>query len=505
MVLDTDKNIWDMIELAIQVICILVVLMLICKTKHREAVRLVRSSLSEDFKEEWRKPVYHFGIKDKGIKDFFKKERIDFNQDDWDVSCEIVDRILKIVACEMRKAANKRFPGLVLSGTLKKQGSSREGLKVCDPLEFDVLLPFHLENVQTRNDVVFDRYGCIIPGLFKMEIINPEKLPLWWRKCELLSCVQEKVYINTSHFQKKVFASLLDQIRGDINKRLKIWTENSINKQFKMVRQVNSPNLKLKLKIRSQNGLIDFKNGLYLLEQQCSLHSLNVNQIDLEIDLVPSILQSAEQFPSTLLNEKGSIPCERYGVLKWVNKRNDHIPKENGDLIWRSSTCGYEKCIFDIAQKNPSQLYVMTACRLLKWALQNVANNQLGSVIGSYHLKNLCMYCILFLTIPSEQNRLSGVTEAMGYFIEFIRISLEAKYLPYFFFGNPYLHDMIPGCTFGTERATYNMFAKNSATTLIHARLGFMKLTRKLHGLYMKRGQLDKKKIKLFAGLLRRQ
>lgn len=45
MVLDTDKNIWDMIELALRVICILVVLaglMLICKTKYREAVRWVR-------------------------------------------------------------------------------------------------------------------------------------------------------------------------------------------------------------------------------------------------------------------------------------------------------------------------------------------------------------------------------------------------------------------------------------------------------------------------------
>lgn len=45
MVLDTDKNIWDMIELAIRVIRILVVLadlMLICKTKYREAVRWVR-------------------------------------------------------------------------------------------------------------------------------------------------------------------------------------------------------------------------------------------------------------------------------------------------------------------------------------------------------------------------------------------------------------------------------------------------------------------------------
>lgn len=340
-----------------------------------------------------------------------------------------------------------------------------------------------------------------------MEIINPEKLPLWWRKCELLSCVQEKVYINTSHFQKKVFASLLDQIRGEINKRLKIWTENSINKQFKMVRQVNSPNLKLKLKIRSQNRLIDFKNGLYRLEQQYSLYSLNVNQIDLEIDLVPSILLSTEQFPNTLLNEKGSIPCERYGVMKWINKKNHHIPQENGDLIWRNSTCGYEKCIFDIAQKNPSQRYVMTACRLLKWALRKVANgnNQLGSVIKSYHLKNLCLYCILFLTIPSEQNRLSGVTEAMGYFIEFIRISLETKYLPYFFFGNPYLHDMIPGCTFGTERATYNMFAKNSAKTFIHARLAFRDFKQILHGLYLEREQLDNKKIKLFADLLQRQ
>lgn len=42
MVLDTDKNIWDMIELAIRVICILADLMLICKTKYREAVRWVR-------------------------------------------------------------------------------------------------------------------------------------------------------------------------------------------------------------------------------------------------------------------------------------------------------------------------------------------------------------------------------------------------------------------------------------------------------------------------------
>lgn len=50
------------------------------------------------------------------------KNRIEIDEDDWDVSCKIVDRVLKIVVCEMREAANKRFPGLALLGTLKKRG-----------------------------------------------------------------------------------------------------------------------------------------------------------------------------------------------------------------------------------------------------------------------------------------------------------------------------------------------------------------------------------------------
>lgn len=150
----------------------------------------------------------------------------------------------------------------------------------------------------------------------------------------------------------------------------------------------------------------------------------------------------------------------------------------------------------------------MTACPLLKWALRKVAsnaNNQLRSVLKSYHLKNLCLYCIIILTIPSEQNTLSSVREATGYFIEFIRISLEAKYLPYFFQGNTYLYNIFPGCAFGNEKTTYNMFAIYSAETFIHARLGFQDLKRILHGLYLERKQLDYKKIKLFTQLLQRQ
>lgn len=343
--------------------------------------------------DEWRKPVFQIGNNDEKIEYFFEKNRIEIDEDDWDVSCKIVDRVLKIVVCEMREAANKRFPGLALLGTLKKQGSSREGLKVCDPLEFDVLLPFHLEDVQTKNDIVCDSSGRIMPGLFKMEIINYDDMPSWWRKCELLFLDhnQKKTYLNTSNFQKKVFASLLDQTREEINKRFKKLKGNADDVTYALVRSVISPSLKITIQVRTQNGLRDFQNVILHSGDTFSRPKRfgSVNQVNLEIDLVPGMLLSNDEYPKDMSNQKGFFYCERYGVMKWVNKHNPTILREDGNLIWRNSTCGYEKYMFDMAQRNSSQLYVMTACRLIKGVLRKLAsdsNNQLGSVLKSYHL-----------------------------------------------------------------------------------------------------------------------
>lgn len=304
--------------------------------------------------DEWRKPVFQIGNNDEKIEYFFEKNRIEIDEDDWDVSCKIVDRVLKIVVCEMREAANKRFPGLALLGTLKKQGSSREGLKVCDPLEFDVLLPFHLEDVQTKNDIVCDSSGRIMPGLFKMEIINYDDMPSWWRKCELLFLDhnQKKTYLNTSYFQKKVFASLLDQTREEINKRFKKFKGNADDVTYALVRSVISPSLKITIQVRSQNGLRDFQNVILHSGDTFSRPKRfgSLNQVNLEIDLVPGMLLSNDEYPKDMSNQKGFFYCERYGVMKWVNKHNPTI--EDGNLIWRNSTCGYEKYMFDMAQRN---------------------------------------------------------------------------------------------------------------------------------------------------------
>lgn len=100
-----------------------------------------------------------------------------------------------------------------------------------------------------------------------------------------------------------------------------------------------------------------------VLRQEGIDHSSPVN---IEVDLVPGILLSIDDYPKSIL-------CERYGVMKWVNKRNPAILREEGHLIWRNSTCSYEKCMLDITQRSSSSLYVMTACRLLKVELLKLA------------------------------------------------------------------------------------------------------------------------------------
>lgn len=76
-------------------------------------------------------------------------------------------------------------------------------------------------------------------------------MPSWWKKCELLDHNQNKTYLNTSNFQKKVFASLLDQTREEINKRLKKFMENT-DDVYALVRRVISPSLKITIQVKSQ-------------------------------------------------------------------------------------------------------------------------------------------------------------------------------------------------------------------------------------------------------------
>lgn len=248
------------------------------------------------------------------------------------MNCKTVDKVLEVIVGEMVKVANDRFPGLHIGGTLKKQGSSREGLKVCDALEFDLLLPFYIEDVCMVERVICDANGSPIPGLIKIEIINYLKFPSWGAKYNLLYRENEKTYINARNLQTRVFTSILAQVKHRFNIRLKKVTKNTYN-EYSIVVKPESPNLKITIKVKSKDGLDDFKN---LLDSGYNNEdSSDLNEVNVEIDLVPGFLLSTDTYTCYADNDR-VVSCERYGVIKWLKEGDLNISSEDGDLLWRN-------------------------------------------------------------------------------------------------------------------------------------------------------------------------
>ncbi|XP_056004836.1 uncharacterized protein LOC125659950 isoform X1 [Ostrea edulis] len=467
---------------------------------------------------EWREPVFEIGLGDANISKYFKENNLHISESDWQESRQIMDKVVKIIAREMKAAAAIQFPGLVLDETFIKQGSSREGLKVCDPLEFDFILPFRIEGVRMVETKAFNCYGNSLPGLFKQRVVSHYNLSSWMIKYGLLEDSNGDTYINTSNFHTRVFTSLLDKSEAEINRQLRRLTAHSSDR-CRVVRRVNPPTLKIVIR----NNIELEGVGYYVARLQgsygktVSVKSIHVS--DVEADLVPGLCLSSDTVPDpyavhdfhqchiakSTISADEQMSCKRYGVMKWVNKVNPNIPESERKFLWRNSTCGYEKHILDVARRNRSQRYVMTACRLLKGALREFqpnSTNQLGSVVNSYHLKNICFYCILFLTIPSKENTLSGVKEALGYFVKYLELSIQEGYLPHFFYGNPYIDIMFPGSPFEKEVETYNLFASKDPKTMRQTLYSLPRFLQPLSGLYMKEWMLDSDKIRLYKDLL---
>lgn len=481
----------------------------------------------------WRFPVFETGANDNNVDGFFRTKRIHLDKPLWEESCEVIDKVMKDVVRQMKMTASKRFPGLVLEDNLIKQGSSREGLKVCDPYEFDYILPFRIEGLTLTKVAINDCDGNIVPGLFK-HMIKYWNKPTWMERHKVIEFSGYGLeFINTRNFQREIFTSLVDSsVSGLINKNIQL-THSKYN-NYSIRRSVDPPTLKITIQVDKSFGL----RGLMTIVQPESRTLVSEDKITIEVDLVPAMVLASDDIPDpytvnnfhqSLKNypkgwcrklvrifssskvpdttEQGArtMHCIRYGVMKWVNKKNPAICDDEKVMLWRESTCGYEKHIFDIARRSQSQMYVMTACRLLKGALSKFPSDsteQLASVLKSYHLKHITLYCILFLTIPREENKLSSVREALGYFVKYLKLSLNAGNLPHFFYGNPYLGLMLPGSPFEGEKTKYNILATKDPETLRQARYSLSRFLQTLDGLYYEDLLLDREKIKLFEDLL---
>ena len=395
---------------------------------------------------------------------------------DWDLACFITDNTLNLILTELRNQAKQHYEGLKIRTYFIKQASARQGLKIDRPDEFDVLVPFEIEGLHLKEVSVTDISERQLPGQIRLcveDVAQLERFPSLKRE-GVFEFNSGTCFINTNVLQEYVFKSLLDKALHNMN----------------LVSYV-------------------YPFLYYLLSYTCTIELRKIYRgsrpptLDLEIehdilgtiavDFVPALILSHEKIsiPGNILSsEDKTIKFYRYGLMKWVNKRNTNINEEYKNFIWRSCSSSYERFMFDLCDGNEERSYIRTACLVMKALVLQLRkrSNQAAVLLSSYHLKTIAMYCILLLTVPSEltshSSRLNGVRKALGYFLTFLELVLEKECLPDFPLGNEYLDKIFPGSYFSNIHIKYNLFDKEDPTEVQSAKYGLPEMKNKLVGCF---------------------
>ncbi|CAC5396713.1 unnamed protein product [Mytilus coruscus] len=439
---------------------------------------------------------------------------MNISNSEWDAHCSAVDSVLDTVLLGLKKYAREEFKGLIVHGNVR-QGSSREGLRVNDALEFDCLVKFEIEGMQVTECPVYDYSGEQMVELIKLRVENPEYLlrNYAWLNCNDIftetGFYDTTYYINTQNLQEKVFKSLLDKTRQQICEQLP-YDDRTV---YAFRRSVSPPTFLIRISLDRE---ISYVRNLYsnvTLESRNQSFKTNYGHLPtLDIDFVPALMLRKDYVPNPYtVNQvtygKTEMTCAVYAVMKWARRLHESERTVDHDYLWRESTCGYEKHINDVGRRNPSQRYVMTACRIVKsyvaWMKSNHRNtNQLHRVAVSYYLKNLCFHCIALLTVPSKTKSLSGVKEALGYFLLFLELCIDNRNLPHFFYGNPWVHVMFPNCSFGCNKSKKNLYSRLSMDTFVQAESSFRSMLQDLKEMYKEFDTLDSDRVGPFKELL---
>ncbi|XP_071174620.1 uncharacterized protein [Mytilus edulis] len=466
----------------------------------------------------WRYPVFTVGpgeddLQRRILQDRYLKD-INISNSKWDVHSSAADSVLGTVLDGLKKYAREEFKGLIIHGNVR-QGSAREGLRVNDALEFDCLVKFEIEGMQVTECPVYDYSGEEIVELIKLRVENPEYLLRnypWLKRNEIFTktgSYYSSYFINTKNLQEKVFKSILDKTREQVYEQLP-YGDRTV---YTFRRSVNPPTFPIRISLDRE---ISYASNLYsnvTLEGLNESFQANYGHLPtLDIDFVPSLVLRTDYVPNPFTVNRvtyanSEMTCTVYGVMKWAHRLDESERTVDHEYLWRESTCGYEKHIIDVGRRNPSQRYLMTACRIVKsyvaWMKSNRRNtNQLHRVAVSYYLKNVCFHCIALLTVPSKTKSLSGVKEALGYFLQFLELCIENRNLPHFFYGNPWVHEMFLNCTFGCNKSKKNLYSRLSMDTFLQAESAFRNMLQDLKGMYKKFDTLDSDCVGPFKELL---
>lgn len=432
------------------------------------------------YSNSWLYPDDHFAPGEHNLK-FQLRDKIrttwDFSKDDWDRGCSVADAVLRMILDELRNQAVLHFEGLEIHSDFIRQASARQGMKIIAPDEFDAVIPFTIKGLalkEIRFTDIFDQY---LPGQIRLQVVDVAQIDKFpsLKKAGVFGMKFGTYLIDTKALQEQVFKSLMDKAFHALS-----LIKNATH-VYHVTRGSRPPTMDLRIQDDTLGQInVDFVPGFVLDNEKISIPG--------------AVLSSYEDKP---------VIFPRYGLMKWVNKENRNIDETDKNFIWRSCSSSYERFMFDLCVVSEERCYIRTACRVMKTLVKGLRErpNQAAVLLSSYHLKTVAMYCILLLTVPTKLTspgyRLSGVREALGYFLSFLKSALEKECLPDFFLGNEHLDKIFPGSYFSNIRIKYNLFVKENPELVEAAKFGFPELESFLAGCF-DAGNLNPKVVNFF-------
>lgn len=346
-----------------------------------------------------------------------------------------------------------------------RQGSSRDGLKVIAPDEFDTIIEFHIDDLQ----LYLDEFAAEIPGFCYIEVKQTKdwlmkKYPKLYKDGVFDDTWNETIYLNSRKLHGVVFKSIIDRSCSSIEKIISKDIAATDKARFNITSRINPP---------SVNIIIEYSNEA---KKSLRLEGKRMNKADnireINLDIVPALCMRTDN--ETLYNGK-HLNCPIYAVCKWAEEESVRdMGFARSDLIWHLSTAGYEMHILDEARCDQRQRYILTALRIIKTLFANLRKStsppQITTILRSYHLKQIAFYLILYLCHQYPSVQIDGVQAALKYYLAFLKETLKIKRLPHFFYSNTQIHLMLFGFfpnPFFVER--YDLLKRKSAESLKQA------------------------------------
>ncbi|WAQ98331.1 hypothetical protein MAR_022704 [Mya arenaria] len=409
-----------------------------------------------NYQNQWQKPITEYGRNDAQWQADLNASSfvgsIDVDASDWEESRKAVDVVMELLLKELKSLTVKHYRGLRIDSYVR-QGSSREGLKVLKADEFDAMLEFHFDGLESKIDETFlkNSDGYRIPGHCYLEIngVDLNDLRNEYQGLHAKSVFIEsagKLYLSSKNLHTKVFQSMVDKAIEKINQQ--IYNHEITTGQKCSFGLKNDRTLTRKMNPPSINVTITFKRDL-IYERVGRVRA----DKELDLDFVPAFLLRRDK---TTTYEGVLLNCPIHAICKWAEENSfKALDFVDQNLIWDVKSLGYERHILDVARRDKRKLYILTALRILKTYFvktKEIARQsggtppQIVALLKSYHLKQLAFYLINFLCHKYPNFEVDGVQKALLYFFCIIRIALKEKHLPHLFFSeNSVIETMLPG------------------------------------------------------------